>query len=229
MKPLVSTAIPCPWGASKEPITLPFLSMWIMAGGRTQQSASGGFSSASSSISVRSFGRSRTQTLSSLSTAKPVTPPIFHLFGSGLGQSGSNLNVGAVCAFAPATRHARKAEIRTVRRFMGYLYGLFLACEPVIARHVLDQKIRHHALAVPDEFNRQPTETREVGFRACILAFQASSIEVAEEHAVGKSDLHDARLDSPDRLLLDIGARIFGQNFGSDLDLGFGFVGSFAD
>src|ERR1700687_5016574 len=82
--------MPCPWGASKEPITLPLLSMWIIEGGRTQQSASGGLSSASSSMSVRSFGRFSTQTLSSLSTASPVTPPIFHLFGRGLGQYGSN-------------------------------------------------------------------------------------------------------------------------------------------
>src|SRR5580692_7486152 len=100
--------MPCPWGASKEPITLPFLSMWIMAGGRTQQSASGGFSSASSSISVRSLGRSKTQTLSSLSTARPVTPPIFHLFGSGLGQSGSYLNFGAVSCCAPSARQKTK-------------------------------------------------------------------------------------------------------------------------
>src|SRR5579864_2210148 len=72
-----------------------------MEGGRTQQSAIGGVSSASSSISVRSFGRSCTQTLSSLSTARPVTPPIFHLFGRGLGQSGSNLNLGTAGSGAP--------------------------------------------------------------------------------------------------------------------------------
>src|SRR5271168_3984077 len=65
----------------------------------------GGFSSASSSISVRSFGRSSTQTLSSLSTARPVTPPIFHLFGRGLGQSGSSLNLGAVCSWAASDIH----------------------------------------------------------------------------------------------------------------------------
>src|SRR5277367_6904843 len=76
-----------------------------MDGGRTQQSAIGGVSSASSSISVRSFGRSNTQTLSSLSTAKPVTPPIFHLLGRGLGQSGSNLNLGAAGSCAPSDTH----------------------------------------------------------------------------------------------------------------------------
>src|SRR5690242_21963082 len=65
-----------------------------MEGGRTQQSATP--ISASISMSVRSFGRSRTQTLSSLSTARPVTPPSFHLLGRGFGQSGSNLNFGAV-------------------------------------------------------------------------------------------------------------------------------------
>src|ERR1700724_730053 len=97
--------MPCPWGASKEPMTLPFLSMWIIEGGRTQQSAIGGTSSASSSISVRSFGRSYTQTLSSLSTANPVTPPIFHLLGRGLGQSGSNLNFGAFFSCAPSDTH----------------------------------------------------------------------------------------------------------------------------
>src|SRR6202049_260970 len=94
--------MPCPCGGSNDPMTSPFLSMWIIDGGRTQQSAIGGVSSASSSISVRSFGRSNTQTLSSLSTAKPVTPPIFHLFGKGLGQSGSNLNFGAVFSCAPS-------------------------------------------------------------------------------------------------------------------------------
>src|SRR5579862_807095 len=97
--------MPCPWGASKYPMTLPFLSMWIIEGGRIQQSAMGGVSSASSSISVRSLGRSYTQTLSSLSTARPVTPPIFHLFGRGFGQSGSNLNLGAVCSCPPSDRH----------------------------------------------------------------------------------------------------------------------------
>src|ERR1700732_729267 len=71
-----------------------------MEGGRTQQSAIGGASSASSSISVRSFGRSCTQTLSSLSTASPVTPPIFHLFGRGFGQSASTLYFGALCVCA---------------------------------------------------------------------------------------------------------------------------------
>src|ERR1700675_3208975 len=76
-----------------------------MEGGRTQQSAIGGVSSASSSISVKSFGRSYTQTLSSLSTASPVTPPIFHLFGSGLGQSGSNLNFGAAVSCAAIDTH----------------------------------------------------------------------------------------------------------------------------
>src|ERR1700746_2171208 len=97
--------MPCPWGASKEPMTLPPLSMWIIAGGRTQQSARGDVNSASSSISVRSLGRSNTHTLSSLSTASPVTPPIFHLLGSGLGQSGSNLNLGAVGSCAPKNPH----------------------------------------------------------------------------------------------------------------------------
>src|ERR1700732_4637256 len=98
--------MPCPCGGSKGALTLPSLAMWIIEGGRTQQAAIGGVSSASSSISVISFGRSYTQTLSSLSTARPVTPPIFHLFGSGFGQSGSNLNFGAVSVGAP--RNARK-------------------------------------------------------------------------------------------------------------------------
>src|ERR1700680_4396616 len=78
-----------------------------MEGGRTQQSAIGGVSSASSSISVKSFGRSCTQTLSSLSTASPVTPPIFHLFGKGFGQSTSTLYFGALCVRAP------RAQINT--------------------------------------------------------------------------------------------------------------------
>src|SRR5439155_24992018 len=101
--------MPCPCGASNDPMTLPFLSMWIIDGGRTQQSAIGGVSSASSSISVRSFGRSYTQTLSSLSTASPVTPPIFHLFGSGFGQSGSNLYFGTREDGACAASAAHKA------------------------------------------------------------------------------------------------------------------------
>ncbi len=64
--------------------------MWIIDGGRVQQSEIAGEGSAWSSRSRRSFGRFSTQTLSSLSTASPVTPPIFHLFGIGLGQVGSN-------------------------------------------------------------------------------------------------------------------------------------------
>src|SRR6059036_3758412 len=102
--------MPCPCGASNDPMTLPFLSMWIIDGGRTQQSAIGGVSSAWSSISVRSFGRSSTQTSSFLSTARPVTPPIFHLLGSGLGQSGSNLYFGAVGACAPSAVYSQHAE-----------------------------------------------------------------------------------------------------------------------
>src|SRR5260370_20070249 len=78
--------------------------MWIMEGGRVQHSAVGGFFAACSSVSLKSAGRSSTQTLSSLSTARPVTPPSFHLFGRGLGQSGSNLYLGAVCAWAPRTK-----------------------------------------------------------------------------------------------------------------------------
>src|SRR2546426_2363353 len=60
---------------------------------------------------VRSFGRLSTQTLSSLSTASPVTPPSFHLFGSGLGQSGSSLYFGAAwpCPCAGARAPARRA------------------------------------------------------------------------------------------------------------------------
>src|SRR3990167_1167283 len=95
--------MPCPCGASKEPMTLPALSKWIIDGGRVQQSATGGVSSACSSTSRRSFGRFSTQTLSSLSTARPVTPPIFHLFGSGFGHVGSNRYRGAADACASAS------------------------------------------------------------------------------------------------------------------------------
>src|SRR5207245_9799117 len=104
--PLLSTAMPWPCGCSgvKEPITLPSLSMLIIEGGRVQHSAVGGFFAACSSVSLRSLGRSSTQTFSSLSTARPVTPPSFHLLGKDLGQSGSNLYFGAVCACAPRTR-----------------------------------------------------------------------------------------------------------------------------
>src|SRR6202050_2201799 len=110
--------MPCPCGASKEPITVPFLSIWIMDGGRTQQSANGGVSSASSSISVRSFGRSNTQTLSSLSTARPVTPPIFHLLGRGLGHSGSNLNLGAAGSCAPSDTQKTKKQAPATALFI---------------------------------------------------------------------------------------------------------------
>ena len=81
--------MPCPWGASKKPMTWPFLSIWIMDGGRTQHSAMGGESSARSSSAVRSLGRLYTHTSSLLSTARPVTPPIFQRLGSGFGQVGS--------------------------------------------------------------------------------------------------------------------------------------------
>src|ERR1700732_5518393 len=108
--------MPCPCGGSKGALTLPSLAMWIIAGGRTQQSAIGGVSSASSSISVISFGRSYTQTLSSLSTARPVTPPIFHLFGSGFGQSGSNLNLGAVSVGAPRSTRKTPAPKNTTKK-----------------------------------------------------------------------------------------------------------------
>src|SRR5260370_36469554 len=86
-------------------MALRVLPIWIGGGGGLQQAARGGFGAASSLISVKSWGRSNTQTLSSLSTAKPVTPPIFHLFGRGLGQSGSNLNFGAVGSCAASTAH----------------------------------------------------------------------------------------------------------------------------
>src|SRR5450755_129123 len=77
-----------------------------MDGGWTQQSDSGGSSSAWISMLVRSAGRLNTQTLSSLSTAKPVTPPIFHLLGSGLGHVASTLNLGTSGASAPTRAHA---------------------------------------------------------------------------------------------------------------------------
>src|SRR3989442_4768639 len=89
-KPLLSTSMPCPCGAANDPIRLPSLSKWSIDGGSVQQSAIGGLSSASSSMLVRSFGRSYAQMVSSFgATARPVMPPIFHLFGRGLGQPGS--------------------------------------------------------------------------------------------------------------------------------------------
>src|SRR5579863_5073730 len=98
-----------------------------MDGGRTQQSAIGGVSSASSSISVKSFGRSCTQTLSSLSTANPVTPPIFHLFGKGFGQSASTLYFGAFCVCAPRAPNNTKSHRPSARpnaiTFLSLLIG----------------------------------------------------------------------------------------------------------
>src|SRR5579864_191287 len=120
--------MPCPSGASKEPMTSPFLSMWIIEGGRVQQSEGGLGSSARSSMSLKSCGRSSTHTLSSLSTASPVTPPIFHLFGKGLGQSGSNLNFGADCSCAatdtPQTNKPRPADTASAR--LNKLLSLFM-------------------------------------------------------------------------------------------------------
>src|SRR6202158_2505621 len=105
-------------------MTFPFLSMWIIEGGRTQQSAIGGVSSASSSISVKSLGRSSTQTLSSLSTANPVTPPIFHLFGRGLGHSGSNLNLGTAGGCAQTDIHRIKNPAPAATLFISSSYDL---------------------------------------------------------------------------------------------------------
>src|SRR5580704_15366722 len=53
--------------------------------------------------------------LSSLSTANPVTPPIFHLLGRGLGQLTSTLNFGAVSAWAPNRPWKTPAEKRTAQ------------------------------------------------------------------------------------------------------------------
>src|SRR5579862_8265425 len=146
--------MPWPCGASKEPITLPFLSIWIMAGGRTQQSASGGLSSASSSIYVRSLGRSNTHTLSSLSTASPVTPPIFHLLGSGLGQSGSNLNLGAVGSCAPSNPH-KTSTPRPANAFI--LLSRFMN-PPLGIRFVATGIIRQRAPQRIDRKNAAPSE-----------------------------------------------------------------------
>jgi hypothetical protein len=107
-------SMPCPCGASKEPMTLPALSMWIIDGGRTQQSDTP--TSASSSRFVMSFGRSYTHTVSSLgATARPVTPPIFHLFGSGFGHPGSYMYRGA-CPCASATIYRAIPQRPMVKR-----------------------------------------------------------------------------------------------------------------
>ncbi|PYR67819.1 MAG: hypothetical protein DMF88_11500 [Acidobacteria bacterium] len=85
---VLATSTPCPCGASNDPSTVPSFAIWIIDGGREQQSEVP--VSASSSRFVRSFGRSYTQTVSSFgATARPVTPPIFHLLGSCFGQPGS--------------------------------------------------------------------------------------------------------------------------------------------
>src|SRR5579862_1629585 len=107
--------------------------------------------------------------------------------------------------------------------------GLFLAGEAVIARHMLNQQTRHHALAVFDEFDRQAGEAGKAGFRARILPLLAPSIKIAVERAVRKSDLDNSRDDSPYRRLLHIGACVFRQNLGRDLYLRLRVVGSLAD
>src|ERR1700680_1715503 len=104
-----------------------------MDGGRTQQSAIGGVSSASSSISVKSFGRSCTQTLSSLSTANPVTPPIFHLFGRGFGQSVSTLYFGEFCVRAPRAPNNTNKHSPATRPIATTLLSLLMGL-PLIIR-----------------------------------------------------------------------------------------------
>src|SRR5260370_15430706 len=105
-----------------------------MDGGRAQHTAVCGFFAACSSVSLRSLGRSSTQTLSSLSTASPVTPPSFHWSGKGLGQSGSNLYFGAVCACAPRTAQAVKKqrpislEKARARKLQWIFMGTLLQC-----------------------------------------------------------------------------------------------------
>src|SRR5579862_1581015 len=144
--------MPCPCGGSKEPITSPFLSMWIIDGGRVQQSAPVGVTSARNSISLRSFGRSSTQTLSSLSTAKPVTPPIFHLFGIGLGQFGSNLYLGAASSCAPSPTHnANKprlpntANARLHTRRLLFMNPLLLSLHPLFPTETARSLVRREA------------------------------------------------------------------------------------
>src|ERR1041385_2838691 len=124
-------------------MTSPFLSMWIIAGGRLQQSEIGGVRPPCASSGKVSLGRVSAQTLSSLSTANPVMPPSFHLFGSGLGHVGSHLYFGmsgelvtahgslaAFCAVSPRTRqtarrhrqtasaHSRARGLRPIRFFI---------------------------------------------------------------------------------------------------------------
>src|SRR5262249_4482051 len=147
--------MPWPWGASKEPITLPCLSKWIMEGGRTQQSATP--ISASSSMSVRSFGRSRTQTLSSLSTARPVTPPSFHLLGRGFGQSGSNLNFGAVGSVWAAKTAQKNTIARPVS--LNFITLRFMVNKFAIPTHRL-QLVRQRIRA-----KLNVLDVTELGFR----------------------------------------------------------------
>src|ERR1700680_2453603 len=115
--------------------------MWIIEGGRVQQAAVGGLSSAFSSMSRKSLGRSSTHTLSSLSTAKPVTPPIFHLLGMVFGQSGSNLYFGAAGACAPSaaqkTNKPRPANAADalVRRLRSIFLFMAFTSPPVVQRH----------------------------------------------------------------------------------------------
>src|SRR5437773_1502915 len=85
-------------------------------------------------MSLRSLGRSYTQTLSSLSTASPVTPPTFHLFGMVLGQSGSNLYFGAADVCAPtethnAPKHRLPSTTSQVVLVMGFVPIEELACD----------------------------------------------------------------------------------------------------
>src|ERR1700733_3543660 len=106
--------------------------------------------------------------------------------------------------------------------------ALLLACEPVIARDVLDQEIGHYSLAVLQELNSQSREPREACFRACVLSLVASSVKIACKDTAGKCDRDNARNDSPERRLLNVSTRILRQNFGRDLHFRLFFVRSFA-
>src|ERR1700682_4655493 len=79
-------------------------------------------------MDTRSLGRFSTQTLSSLSTARPVTPPIFHLLGSGLGQVGSTLNFGTAGDCAPTRVQVANMASPTSPAIVRALPRTFMTC-----------------------------------------------------------------------------------------------------
>src|SRR5579863_3367259 len=84
--------------------------------------------------------------------------------------------VGTFSHCAASGRPVTKIVSDVISNFM----ALPLSREAVIARYVFDVEIRHHALAVFNEFDGQPREAGKLGFRPRKLLLFSSSIHLAE-------------------------------------------------